>query len=258
MDRYFAQVEYLGSHYHGFQCQKNTNKTIQYELENALSKVGNEEIKVVCSGRTDAGVHALNQIIHFDTKSKRKIDSWIKGANRFLPEDICLKNIFKVSNEMHARFNAISRTYVYLIQNSLEKPAINSKKALWCSHALDHKKMNSAAKKLIGEKDFSSFRASGCQSHSPIRKITVAEVNRKGKYIIIKVTGNAFMLNMMRIIVGTLLRVGKKEIGIREFEQIIKLKNRKYSGKTVSPNGLYFIGPEYNEIEYKKDELGIL
>ena len=118
MIRYFAQVEYEGTHYHGFQSQRNTKKTVQYHLEEALGKVGNEKIGIVCSGRTDTGVHALNQVIHFDTKSKRSSDSWVKGGNRYLPSDITIKKVLKVNDSFHARFSATSRTYVYLIRNS--------------------------------------------------------------------------------------------------------------------------------------------
>jgi tRNA pseudouridine38-40 synthase len=258
MIRYFAQVEYEGTHYHGFQSQRNTKKTVQYHLEEALGKVGNEKIGIVCSGRTDTGVHALNQVIHFDTKSKRSSDSWVKGGNRYLPSDITIKKVFKVNDSFHARFSATSRTYVYLIRNSKTPGGIDSMRSLWCSDSLDEKKMNSAAKKLLGEKDFSSFRAAGCQSKSSKRKISFAEVTRANKYIMIRITANAFMLNMMRIIVGTLINVGKKEISIMDFTQIIKAKNRRLAGKTVSPSGLYFIGPSYDDVEYLQDDIEII
>ena len=124
MIRFFVQIEYDGTNYHGFQKQPKTKKTIQYEVEQALSDVANHKVVTVCSGRTDAGVHAMNQFVHFDTKSKRKIDSWVKGVNSYLPEDISVKNFFKVNPDMHARFSANSRSYVYVIKNSDTPPAI--------------------------------------------------------------------------------------------------------------------------------------
>ena len=254
MNRFFAQLEYQGTRYLGFQKQKNTKKTIQSQVESALSKVANHKITTICSGRTDSGVHATNQIIHFDSKSKRSTDSWVRGANTYLPNDIAIKNIFKVENNLHARFDAKYRTYIYLIKNSPQKPAIEANNSLWVRANLDIKKMNTACKYLLGEKDFSSFRSTNCQSNTPIRTIQSAVFKKKREYILFKIKGNAFLQNMIRIMVGTLIEVGKKNLDISDFKGIIKAKNRKKACKTVSPNGLYFIGPEYNDFKYKKNK----
>tara|TARA_B100001057_G_scaffold98860_3_gene95544 strand:+ start:4899 stop:5681 length:783 start_codon:yes stop_codon:yes gene_type:complete len=255
MQRYFAQVEYDGSKYCGFQKQTGTKKTIQHFLEKSFSKVANHRIHVTCAGRTDSGVHAISQIVHFDTKSKRKEDSWIKGANTFLPEDIVIKGIFAVRNNYHARFDAINRSYTYVIKNSLTPAAIGANNCLWIRSDLNHEKMHKAAQKLVGEKDFSAFRASSCQSKSPVREIFSTSIFKKGEFIFFRIKGNAFMLNMVRIIMGTLIKVGRGELTIKEFGDIIKSCDRKRAGKTISPHGLYFVGPEYNELEYNKKDL---
>ena len=255
MTRFFAQLEYQGTRYLGFQKQKNTKKTIQSQIESALSKVANHKITTICSGRTDSGVHATNQIIHFDSKSKRSTDSWIRGANTYLPNDIAIKNIFKVENNLHARFDAKYRTYIYLIKNSLQKPAIEANNSLWIRANLNIKKMNAACKHLLGEQDFSSFRSTNCQSKTAIRNIYSAIFIQKKEYILFQIKGNAFLQNMIRILVGTLIEVGKNNLTITKFKNIIKAKNRKKACKTVSPNGLYFIGPEYNDFTYTKNKV---
>ena len=167
-----------------------------------------------------------------------------------------MKNFFKVDTNYHARFDATSREYLYVIKNANTPPAIGFNNYLWIKKSLNIEKMNKAAKHLIGEKDFSAFRASGCQSKSPIREITKAKIVRKGEYVYFVIKGNAFMLNMVRIITGTLLDVGTNKKNISDFKEIIKQKNRKKAGKTISPKGLYFLGPEYNELNYIKE--GIL
>ncbi len=252
MNRFFVQLEYDGTKYHGFQKQPKTTKTIQHYLNKALTKVANHKISTVCCGRTDAGVHAFNQFVHFDTSSSRKIDSWIKGVNVNLPDDIAVKNFYKVDKNYHARFDATSREYVYVIKNGNTPPAIGFNNCLWIRQSLNTDKMNKAAQHLLGEKDFSAFRASGCQSKSPIREIVKAKIISKGEYIYFCIKGNAFMLNMVRIIVGTLLDVGANKIKITDFKEIIKQKDRKKAGKTISPKGLYFLGPEYNDLNYIK------
>ena len=255
MSRFFAQLEYQGTNYFGFQKQKNLKNTIQENVELALSKVANHKILTVCSGRTDAGVHATNQIIHFDSRSKRTTESWVRGANTYLPNDIAIKNIFKVSNNLHARFDAKCRTYNYLIKNSPQKTAIETNNSLWIRANLNIKKMNAACKHLLGEQDFSSFKSSSCQSKTAIRQIYSAKFTKKKEYILFEIKGNAFLQNMIRIIVGTLIDVGKNNLTITEFKNIIKAKDRKKASKTVSPNGLYFLGPEYNDFTYRKNKV---
>ncbi|MEC7166850.1 MAG: tRNA pseudouridine(38-40) synthase TruA [Pseudomonadota bacterium] len=253
MPRYFVQLEYKGSNYLGFQKQSNTKRTIQGHLEKALSKIANESIKTTCSGRTDSGVHATNQIVHFDTNSRRSIDSWVKGTNRYLPDDISVINLYKVNKDHHARFDAVKRTYKYLLKKSNNNTGLENEQCLLIRENINATAMHKAAQHLVGEKDFSSFRASGCQSNSAMREIFEVSIKTKGPYIIFSIVGNAFLLNMIRIIVGTLLEVGKKKITVKQFKDIIAAKKRSEAGKTVSPNGLYFIGPEYNNFQYTKN-----
>ncbi len=253
MIRFFVQIEYSGTNYHGFQKQPKTKKTIQHHIDQAISKVADHKVVTICSGRTDAGVHALNQFVHFDTSSNRKITSWVKGVNSYLPHDISVKNFYQVDTALHARFSAISRGYLYVIKNSDTPPAIGAQNCLWVRKPLNVDKMHKAAQHLLGEKDFSAFRASGCQSNSPVREIYETKVYKTDNLIFFKIRGNAFMLNMVRIITGTLINVGLGKINISEFKKIIKIKKRIGAGKTISPNGLYFIGPEYNELEYIKE-----
>ena len=253
MPRYFVQLEYKGSNYLGFQKQSNTKRTIQGQLEKALSKIANESIKTICSGRTDSGVHATNQIVHFDTNSRRSIDSWVKGTNRYLPDDISVINLYKVHKDQHARFDAVKRSYKYLLKKSNNNTGLENEQCLLIRENINFAAMHKAAQHLVGEKDFSSFRASGCQSNSAMREIYEVSVKTKGPYIIFSIVGNAFLLNMIRIIIGTLLEVGKKKITVKQFKDIIAAKKRSEAGKTVSPNGLYFIGPEYNNFQYTKN-----
>ena len=192
MIRYFVQLEYDGTNYFGFQKQKHTRNTIQNKINKALASIANHKVKTVCAGRTDSGVHALNQIIHFDTNSKRTINSWIKGTNTYLPGDIAGKGFYK-----------------YFIKQSSEKIAVERNNCLWVKEKLNVELMNKACNYLLGEKDFSPFRASRCQSASAIRTVHQALFRQKGQYLVFEISANAFLLNMIRILVGTLIDVGK-------------------------------------------------
>ena len=238
-------VEYEGTEYRGFQKQKSTKDTIQGFLDEALSKVANESIQTICSGRTDSGVHAYCQTIHFDTASIREINSWIKGGNSLLPKDIRVIWAREVPKDFHSRFSAISRTYRYIIRNSNLPSALNRNQNLWVKENIDLVSMRRASSYLIGEKDFSSFRSSSCQSKTPFRNIHSIEIKKKEELVFVEITANAFLLNMVRIIIGTLLEVGTKKITPKRVKQILEAKNRKLAGKTSSPKGLHFVGTEY-------------
>ena len=161
MIRYFVQLEYDGTNYYGFQKQKHTRNTIQNKINKALASIANHKVKTVCAGRTDSGVHALNQIIHFDTNSKRTINSWIKGTNTYLPGDIAVKGFYKVDKNLHARFDASSRTYKYFIKQCSEKIAIERNNCLWIKEKLNVELMNKACNYLLGEKIFRHFEHQG-------------------------------------------------------------------------------------------------
>ena len=238
-------IEYDGSEYYGFQKQKSTEKTIQGNLENSISKVANHSIKTFCSGRTDAGVHAFMQVVHFDTESRRSTREWVRGINSYLPHDIKVLWSKELDETFHARFSATHRSYLYRILNNQTPSALWSKRSLFVPQKLDIRAMRAASKYLIGEHDFSSFRGSGCQSNSPVRTIENIKITKKNNFITFELRANAFLLHMVRIIIGTLLMVGKREIKPVEMKNILNEKDRRISGKTVSSSGLYFLGPKY-------------
>ena len=238
-------IEYEGTAYKGFQKQNSTEKTIQGLLDKALSTVANQKIVTFCSGRTDAGVHAYCQTIHFDSSSLREIKSWVKGGNALLPKDIRILWAKEVSSDFHSRFSAISRTYRYIIRNSAVPSALDRNQTLWIREKIDLRSMRRASAYLIGENDFSSFRTSSCQSKTPYRNIHSIKIKKTRDLIFIEVTANAFLLNMVRIIIGTLLEVGLRKMAPRRVRQILETKDRSQAGKTSSPKGLYFMGTKY-------------
>ena len=238
-------IEYDGSEYYGFQKQKSTEQTIQGNLENSISKVANHSIKTFCSGRTDAGVHAFMQVVHFDTESRRSTREWVRGINSYLPHDIKVLWSKELDETFHARYSATHRSYLYRILNNQTPSALWSKRSLFIPQKLDIRAMRAASKYLIGEHDFSSFRGSGCQSNSPVRSIEDIKITKKNNFITFELRANAFLLHMVRIIIGTLLMVGKREIKPVEMKNILNEKDRRISGKTVSSSGLYFLGPKY-------------
>ncbi len=238
-------IEYDGSEYYGFQKQKSTEQTIQGNLENSISKVANHSIKTFCSGRTDAGVHAFMQVVHFDTESRRSTREWVRGINSYLPHDIKVLWSKELDETFHARYSATHRSYLYRILNNSTPSALWSKRSLFVPQKLDIRAMRAASKYIIGEHDFSSFRGSGCQSNSPVRSIEDIKITKKNNFITFELRANAFLLHMVRIIIGTLLIVGKREIKPVEMKNILNEKDRRIAGKTVSSSGLYFLGPKY-------------
>ena len=245
LSRIVFGIEYNGSKYFGFQKQKTTNETIQGLLEESISKVADHSIKTFCCGRTDSGVHAFMQVIHFDTQSSRSSKEWIMGVNSYLPKDIRVIWCKAVDETFHARFSAKNRTYLFNVLNSNTQSALWSDKSLFVSQKLDINSMRRASKYLIGEHDFSSFRAAGCQSKTSLRNLESIKISKKQDFITFELRANAFLLHMVRIIIGTLLMVGKRDISPKEVDRILKQKDRKYAGKTVSSAGLFLLGPEY-------------
>ena len=246
-------VEYEGTNYFGFQKQKSTKQTIQGSLEESISRVADHKVKTFCSGRTDSGVHAFMQVIHFDTKATRTSIEWSRGINSYLPKDIRVLWAKEIDKSFHARFSATKRSYIYNIHNDPTPSALWVDRSLFIPIRLDLQSMKKASKYLIGEHDFSSFRGSGCQSKTPIRNIQAIKISRKDDFVTLEFTANAFLLHMVRIIVGTLIMVGKKEIQPKEVDKILKQKNRKIAGKTVNSSGLFFLGPCYPK-KYKVPE----
>ena len=252
-------LAYNGSQYHGWQLQKDGLPTVQESLEKAVSKVANESIEVVCAGRTDSSVHSSYQVVHFDTSAQRDPRAWVFGCNANLPKDISVSWAGKVNDDFHARFSATSRRYNYVIYNHPIRPANFSTELTWNHHLLDEKKMYKAAQCLVGEHDFTSFRASACQSKTPFRCLEFVNVKRYGDIVLIDIKGNAFLHHMVRNIAGSLMVVGQALQPVSWIKEVLDAKNRCVAGITGPSAGLYFVDVDYpNEFDLPKSKLGPL
>ncbi|MDC9714733.1 MAG: tRNA pseudouridine(38-40) synthase TruA [Gammaproteobacteria bacterium] len=238
-------VEYMGGDFHGWQLQKSGIRTVQQVVEQALSAVANHPVRVFCSGRTDAGVHAVEQVIHFETTANREDKAWLFGGNVNLPCDVNFVWAKRINEDFHARFSATARQYHYKIHNTKVRSAIIAKHSLWESKALDIIAMQQAGAVLLGEHDFSSFRGSLCQAKSPIKTIEFITISQQGDDILLDIKANAFLHHMVRNIVGTLLKIGKNERPVHWMQEVLNAKDRKKAGATAPPQGLYFIKAFY-------------
>ena len=249
-------IRYDGSAYHGWQCQ-NDLSTVQEQLERALSRVANHNITVTCAGRTDAGVHATAQVVHFNTEADREDRSWVFGANSNLPADIRVLWAKEVSHDFHARFSATARRYRYLLYNHEIRPGILRHFVGWCHRPLDEEKMQEAASHLLGEHDFSAFRGSGCQAKHPIRTMKAFSIERQRRLIILEVEANAFLLHMVRNIAGSLIAVGSGDRSPEWMKEVLESRDRRQGGVTISPNGLYLVSVEYpQEFQLPENPVG--
>ncbi len=239
-------IEYDGSSYVGWQSQKS-GVGIQSLVEKSIGVVANEPIKVVCAGRTDTGVHAAGQVVHFDTKANRSERGWVLGINSNLPDDVSARWAVEVSEEFHARFSATSRSYTYQILNQTVRSALLHRKAWWVHADLDADAMQLAANDLLGRHDFSSFRAAGCQAHTPVREITVLSIIRQDKWIRIHVQANAFLQHMVRNITGVLVAIGKGEKPHNWAAEVLAARDRTKGGVAAPPHGLTLVGVTYPE-----------
>ena len=247
-------VEYDGSRYHGWQRQKNTHETVQEKVEIALSILATCPVSVVCAGRTDAGVHAFEQVVHFETNKHREMHQWVLGTNSNLPDDVRIIWIKQVADNFHARFSAAARYYRYEILNRWVKSALSRHHVTTIFNPLDEKLMQHGANYLLGVHDFTSYRAQGCQAKSPIKHMHSIVIKRIDDKIIIDIIANAFLHHMVRNIVGTLLPIGTGEKPPEFAQQVLQAKDRKQAGITALPNGLYFKGVYYPK-EYGLDNL---
>ena len=244
MVRFALGIEYDGSAYCGWQKQIHCS-SVQQELENALSFVANQPIELICAGRTDKGVHACEQVVHFETDVNRSFRSWLMGTNTQLPRDIRVIWIEQVSNSFHARFSAIARSYRYIILNSSVPSALFHNKVSWQHQQLDENLMREASKVLLGEHDFSAFRAAGCQAKTPIRTIESLSVSRHQNFIFIDIKANAFLHHMVRNIAGSLIEIGKAEQKVSWLEEVLLSKDRRQAAMTAAAGGLYFVQAFY-------------
>ena len=241
-------VEYLGTDFHGWQIQKSGLRTVQGVVEPALSKIANHPVRVFCSGRTDAGVHAKEQIIHFETQTTRTDGAWLFGGNANLPSDVNFKWAKEVNDDFHARFNAHARSYEYKIHHHPVRSSLKTGYYLWEPRSLNIVDMRKAAAFLVGEHDFSCFRGSMCQAKSPIKTIEYLQIDKIGDDLIIKVKANAFLHHMVRNLVGTLLKIGRGEENPEWMLSVLDSKDRKEAGPTAEPQGLYFIKAHYQSL----------
>ena len=245
MPRYAASVQYDGSCFHGWQSLKSGLPTVQAAVEKALSKVANHRVSVVCAGRTDAGVHGCNQIIHFDSDSVRTERGWAYGANANLPDEVSINWVKPVSDDFHARFSARWRRYRYVILNTAVRPAHLHKGITWNYRPLDGQRMRQAAEYLHGEHDFSSYRAVQCQAKNPVRTIRRLEVSRHGPLLVIDIQANAFLHHMVRNIAGVLMAIGCGKHEPEWAKTVLDARDRTQGGVTASPCGLYFVDVGY-------------
>lgn len=246
-------IEYDGTRYQGWQKLPN-QLTIQQEVENALSKVANSTIQIYCAGRTDAGVHATGQVVHFDTTANRVLNAWIRGGNSYLPKDISIQWAKEVPDSFHARFSATARTYRYSILVGQSHPALLRSRTLLEFQALDIQAMQTAANFLLGEHDFSAFRSSECQARTPFRCIKKIDFSQQNSWlhpyplIILEIQANAFLHHMVRNIMGSLLLVGKNLRSPEWLHEVLLAKDRRLAGPTAPARGLCLVQVEFDHI----------
>lgn len=247
-ERIALGLEYDGRGFKGWQSQRTPGiATVQETLERALAEIADHEVKVACAGRTDTGVHATAQVVHFDTPSQRPLKAWVRGGNTLLPDTVAIRWARVVDEKFHARFAALSRRYRYVIHNLPVQSALLRDLVTTHPYPLEAEPMASAGRYLLGEHDFSAFRGAGCQSATPMRNLTRLDVWRKGDFILVDVQANAFLQHMVRNIIGVLLPIGE---GRREPEwarEVLESRDRTLAGITAPPQGLHLVQVAYPE-----------
>lgn len=231
-------VEYDGSAYSGWQTQPDM-PSVQDALQNALSEIAGQRIAVTAAGRTDTGVHALEQVVHFDTSIKRPLNAWVRGANALMPRDIAALWAHEVGEDFHARFSAEARSYQYVLVNRPSRIGVHHGKVGWFHAPLDVAAMREAARYLLGEHDFSSFRAAECQAKTPVKTMARLDIRQQGDTIFFDLTANAFLHHMVRNIVGCLVYVGKGKHPPAWMKEVLEQRNRIHAAPTFAPDGLY-------------------
>ncbi|MGD9597584.1 MAG: tRNA pseudouridine(38-40) synthase TruA [Steroidobacteraceae bacterium] len=244
MPRIAVGIEYLGTAYAGWQKQAG-QPSVQGEVEAALAAVAASPVATTCAGRTDAGVHAIGQVAHFDTAAGRAPRAWVLGANSRLPPDIALTWAREMPADFHARYSAVARTYRYHIVNRGERPALGAGRVAWVHRPLDVERMRAATVHLLGERDFSALRSADCQSKTPMRRVSSIDVERSGDRISITVTANAFLHHMVRNIAGLLIAIGRGDAAPGFAAEVLAGRDRTRSAATAPAGGLYFLAVAY-------------
>lgn len=242
--RFAAGIEYDGSAFFGWQTQRHA-RSVQDALNTAIARVANEPISTTAAGRTDTGVHACGQVIHFDSTAGRSLRSWLLGINSNLPADIAVQWVRSVPADFHARYSAMARTYRYVILDREVRSALDRQRA-WCFRGeLAGERMAAAARTLLGEHDFSAFRGAGCQSRSPVRRLERLTVTRSGDYLLVEVRANGFLYHMVRNIVGALVRIGAGDAEPEWMAELLTGRDRRLGAPTAPPEGLYLAEVHY-------------
>ena len=239
-------VSYNGRAYQGWQSQPS-RRTVQDQLEEALSELAASRISTLCAGRTDSGVHALMQVVHFDTEAQRREISWVRGTNALLPRDISVEWAKVVPAQFHCRASAQSRRYAYVVFQSPVRPSIDAGRVGWIMQPLALDPVREAAACLIGEHDFSAFRASACQALSPVKTMSEIRITQRGAYLRFEFEANAFLHHMIRNIMGCLISIGHCKYPPHWIKDLMATRQRKNAAPTFAADGLYFLGPRYDE-----------
>ena len=237
-------IQYDGRSFSGWQRQRHA-ASVQQSLEQSLSEIADEDVTVYCAGRTDSGVHAVAQVVHFETQKQRPLRAWQMGTNSRLPREVAVNWALEVDPRFHARFSAQARTYQYIIANQSSRPALWAGRVTWETRPLAASTMHQAAQYWLGEHDFAAFRAAACQSNSSYRFVESISVERNADYVVMKVCANAFLHHMVRNMVGVLLEIGVGDRGQDWALEVLASKNRQMAGKTAPPDGLYLAAVRY-------------
>ncbi len=237
-------IEYDGSAFHGWQTQPDGN-TVQDALEKALAGIAGTGVDVICAGRTDTGVHATAQVVHFDCATERPLSAWVRGANTLLPDAVAVRWAHPVPDDFHARFSARGRRYRYVLLNRPQRPALAHGHVGWYHAPLDIAAMQDAAGRLLGEHDFSAFRAAECQAKTPVKELREARVRKVGDHVLFDFEASAFLHHMVRNMVGSLVYVGKGKHPPGWIAELLAGRDRKRAAPTFAPGGLYLSGVSY-------------
>jgi tRNA pseudouridine38-40 synthase len=249
--RYALRLAYDGTPFDGWQTQPS-GATVQDHLEAALARIAGHPVPTVCAGRTDSGVHALAQVVHFESAADRPLGAWVRGTNALLPDGIAVQHALRVDAGFHARFGATRRAYTYLIHRGTQRHPLYATRAGWVFRPLDVARMADAARSLEGEHDFSSFRSSQCQAASPVRRMDALRITERGALVVVDLQANAFLHHMVRNIVGALVWVGLGRRPPQWVGELLAARDRRLGAPTFAAQGLYLVGVEYPGV----DDLG--